>query len=294
MPKHFVFSPLPYTRSEVPLGSFVSNILRPHKGLTVVIPASSDDYDTRDCGDYDGVLKADVANGFFAQITKMLHLSRNTSHNVSLHVSSKRGNEYELKSPETFWKKVLTKDEALRFLAGVAKNRDAWFVTRVRTYIDAHVEVENGEGSTWTIKAEVPAGKIAQMTSGAPIDVGDIGGGIERKWKNGSNESYRADGERIFSIEFHKIIMMAGKEFASASIENGFTIRTHADFRGGVEEGVDRQGEEAYVVGFKNNSETLSAYNDELEELEEVVLVNAEDGSSYVIPTLVDFDEEEN
>jgi hypothetical protein len=287
MPEHLVFTPIPYTTSGVPLGSLVSNILRPDDGLVAVTTASTKDYKTRTLGDYDGVLKADVANGFFAQITRLLHLSRDTSQNVSLHVRARQGKHYELNSPKTFWESLVAKDEAQEFLTSTIKGRDSWFVTAVRTYIDAEVEVENGRGTSWTIRAEVPAGEIAQAATGTPIgSTGNIGGGVERKWELGSNESYRVEGERIFAIEFHKIIIMEKNNPASASIENGVMMRTHADFRGGPTEGED------FVVGFENHSESLSAYKDERDELEKVDRIDAGDGGHYIVLELADIGDE--
>lgn len=301
MPRNLVFSPIPYTRAEVPLGSLVSNVLRPHKGLTTVIPESPDDYTTREYGAFDGVLKSEVANSFFAQITRMLHLERDTSHDVSLHVKSKLGREYELKEPEVMWKNMLTEEEtkekALNVLRAAVKGRDVWFVTALKTFLDAVVEVENGKGSAWTIKANVPAGEIAKAASGIQAgDVGDVGGGVTRTWKSGANETYEANGERIFAIEFRKVVVRRCEQGVLGSIpEKGIIIKTHADFRGGWKEGSRAGGEETYVAGLETESETLEGYNDELEELDPGavhVIRDVEGGNTYIVPRWVDYEEE--
>lgn len=302
MSRNLVFCPIPFAITEVPLGSLTTDILRPHRYNTIIKPVTSDDWQIRDQAAYDGVIKYDVARGFFAQITRMLHLSRDTSSNVSVHVTSHQGKEHFLKEPEKFWENMTTdettKDTVMKFLSGIYKQGDGWLVTAVRTFLDASVEVETGKGTEWRIEAKVPAGKVAKVASGMQAgDVGNIGGGVTRTWKEGTYETFRLDGERIFSIEFRKIVVEKCKRGFSGEVPKGKTVlRILPDFRGGGDFGADVTSEEIYTVGLESQGETLQDYDDELGELEESGKVDIfSDGGNgdvvYIDPKWVEYND---
>ncbi|KAK0726139.1 hypothetical protein B0H67DRAFT_572402 [Lasiosphaeris hirsuta] len=306
MAKTLVFTPIPFALNEVPLGSLVTDILRPHRSVEVIKPAHPDDSKSSDQDGFDGVLKSEVASGFFAQLTRLLHLSRDKSRNVSLHVTAEQGKENWLKNPEKFWEDMLTKDEtkgaASTFLSGVYKQGDAWFVTATRTFVDSTVEVENGKGTEWKIDAEVPAGKIALAAAGIPAgdigDAGDIGGGWTRTRTGGGIERFMVSGERIFSIEFRKVVIEKYEQGVSGEVPKDKTvIKTLPDFRGGQDTGGDMVVEESYLVGLDSRGDTLEDYNDELDELEgsgQVGIIRDEEGNAvYIDPKWVEYEEPE-
>lgn len=303
MPRNLVLTPIPFTLTEVPLGSIVTDILHPHRSVKIIKPLTTTDSKSENQQAFDGTLTSSLSIGFFAQLTRLLHLSRDTSANISLHVTSSEGKEHWLKEPDAFWDALLTSEEtkktASEYLSALgARGREAWFVTATRTFVDATVEVENGEGSEWKIEANVPAGQIvknaAGMSGGDDGGAGDIGGGVTRTRKGGTKEKFFVAGERIFVMEFRKVILKKRGEETSTEVRKDPVIRILPEFRRGG--GVDVAVGTDYLVALDVHGDTLEDYADEagnLEESDSVGIISdpMDTGGVYFEPKWVEYTE---
>ena len=299
MPRNLVFTPIPFTLTEVPLGSIVTDILHPHRSVKVIKPLTTNDSKSKNQQAFDGTITSSLSTGFFAQLTRLLHLSRDTSADISLHVTSSQGKEHWLQEPDAFWDALLTSEETKQtaseyFSALGARGREAWFVTAARTFVDATVEVENGEGLEWTVEANVPAGQIAKNAAGMPGGddggAGDIGGGVTKTRKGGTKEKFFVEGERIFVMEFWKIIVKKRGEETSTEVRKDPVIRILPEFRRGGGVGAD------YMVALNVDGDTLKDYEDEagnLEESESVGIIRdpMDTGGVYFEPKWVEYTE---
>jgi len=282
MPKNLVFTPIPFNLTDIPLATIVPNILTPTEDTLSVITPSPEEIRIRDQGKFNGALESDIATSFFGQITKLFGFSRHNSENHSMTVHSNEGKEYELKSPKTIFRKLCDKEEVLDFLRDGVKNEEpSWFVTSLRTFTDAKVEIGGGSGKSWSIEGAVPAGQLAGSIGGIPTGKAlDVSGGARRTNTLIGDESFEVKGERVFAIEFRKIIVKKREGNASAKLKEGTAVwKTSLDVRASTEE-------EEFTAEIEDEGETLIAFEDE--ELEDVHRIVGGDSDQYIVPVVVE------
>jgi hypothetical protein len=203
-----IFSPAPFSLSDVPIASLVSDLRYPNQdALSVLTPEEPNDLSVRPQKDFKTLLESDATFSFHAHVTRLLRLSRGKSSRGTLDLSAKEGKIYELKSPKAIFRKLCGDPKVRTWLQeGIEDKQDTYFVTALRTSLDASINKGDRSERGIDVEGGVPVGEVVTTTTGAPFgDAADVTAGVDKSERLSGGESFRMEGEFIYAIGYRKL-----------------------------------------------------------------------------------------
>ncbi|KAJ9634887.1 hypothetical protein H2199_008751 [Coniosporium tulheliwenetii] len=214
----YILANIPYTLSEVKLGSLVPNITCPNQDALVPSKQLKEgiDFSWRDQKNFSFTLDQEQSSLIRAQITRLAKLHGHSLNDQHNQLWSKEGRIYELTQPEQLFQE-LCKDKTIEdsILKRDAEGETLHFVVGLRTFYDATTVDEEVRDSGVMGKTNLPTGEVASggAATGDILDMGIEGGARSGRRKV---ESFEIPGS-AFSLS------VTGK---SSSVGSSETIST--------------------------------------------------------------------
>jgi hypothetical protein len=287
MSPKLIFSPIPFSLSDVPIDSLVSDLRYPNQhALSVLTPEEPNDLSVRPQKDFKDLLESDTKFSFHAHVTRLLQLSRGKSSCGTLDLSAKEGKIYELKSLKAIFRKLCGDRKVRTWLQeGIEDKQDTYFVTALRTFLDASINKGDRSERGIGVEGGVPIGEVVTTTTttGAPFgDPADVTAGVDKSERLRGEESFRMEGEFIYAIGYRKVILKKLLEQGTATLERDNIWRLYSDTRVGN----TRNFEVEYEV-FEADIEDFDANGGGPEESEgETNRYTTPDGEEYSFPAI--------
>ena len=286
MGSKLVFSSVPFSTSDIPLGSLVPDPRYPNQDALSVLTVEDTEISVRPQKDFRGFLKSDATLSFQAQITRLLLLSRDKADTGTLDLSAKEGKIYELKAPKILFHKLCKEERVRTWLReGIEDNQDAYFVTAVRTFVDATVNKGAQLEKAIELKGGLPVGEIVTNTMGIPVgDSVDVSTSFRNTQKKSGEDSYRMEGEYIFAIGYRKVILkkLEGDE---AKLGRDNIWRLWSDTRVGVSTNVESE-HEVFEIDIEDTDTDGRAFIGSVGDGNSHTSIVSLDGEEYFLPTI--------
>lgn len=169
---------------------------------------------------------------------------------------------------------------------GIEDKQDTYFVTALRTFLDASINKGDRSEKGIGVEGGVPVGELVTTTTGAPFgDAADVTAGVEKSERLSGGESFRMEGEFIYAIGYRKVILKKLLEQGTATLERDNIWRLYSDTRVG-----DTRNFEVEYEVFEADIEDFDANGEGPEESEgetnRYTSITTPDGEEYLFPAI--------
>jgi hypothetical protein len=219
MPATYIFTTSAWSKEAIPLGSFVPDIRYPNEDIIKSTVAKKDFIVTVD-QDFSAVVDEESQSKLEGTIAAVWAVVCSIFWNVeklcSFQISAEEARLYTLSQPAAVFEKLCELDHVREFFRNCHRDRGIKpaFVTGYRTLTNAKVVQKDGNVSIAYGNGEAGSGG-----NGNALDAAQSRIEIGRQVKGGSSLECQMKGERIFAINYRKILIKVTNSAPVPSLE---------------------------------------------------------------------------
>ena len=209
MPHTLVVTNVPIPVHLIKLGTLTTNIDQPYiESHLPFEPQADEDFCEAYQTSYHGLVKRYRNSTLKPHLTQLLGLEFVSRADDDLLLEATSGHLYQLLQPSEWFGRLRSNDATRKWMMDAHKSHQkVYFVTGLRTFVDARVTRNNKEHSKKDFKTDVPVDTIvAAATTGLPLSFGlDVGVKAGKKGGMKREETYETSNEHVYAIQYRKV-----------------------------------------------------------------------------------------